>query len=204
MKVLGIQGSPRRGGNTSLLLKEALEGARESGAEIEEIVLRDLKMSPCLEIYACKKDGRCVIKDDFIGVCDKLVDADRIFLASPIMFYTVSAHTKILMDRCQALWVKRYWLNQPVNPDKPDRRGYFLSIGATQGKLLFRGVLMTVKYFYDALDMSFDRKENTVLVRGVDDKGEILQQPEALRAARELGRKACRGAGEQGGMGEGR
>ena len=190
MKILGIQGSPRRGGNCSVLLKEALEGAQEAGGEVEELVLRSLKMSPCLEIYACKKDGRCVIKDDFMWVYDKLVEADRIFLASPIMFYTVSAHVKILMDRCQSLWVKRYWLEQPINPDKPDRKGYFLSVGATQGKLLFRGVLMTVRYFYDALDMSFDREEGTVLVRGVDDKGEILQQPEALLAARELGRQS--------------
>ena len=56
---------PRRSGNTAALLKQAVRGAREVGAAVEEFVLRDLKMSPCLEIYACKQAGECAIKDDF-------------------------------------------------------------------------------------------------------------------------------------------
>ena len=110
--ILAIYGSPRRKGNTTLLLKKAVEGAREAGAGVEEIVLRDLKMSPCLEIYGCKETGRCAIKDDFQVVYDKLLACQGLMLASPIFFYTVSAHTKILMDRCQSLWVKRYWLEK--------------------------------------------------------------------------------------------
>ncbi len=70
--ILAIYGSPRRKGNTSLLLERAVEGARAAGANVEEIVLRDLKMSPCLEIYGCKHTGRCVIKDDFQGIYDRL------------------------------------------------------------------------------------------------------------------------------------
>ena len=58
MKVLGICGSPRHGGNTEVLLKEALKGARAAGAVVEEIFLRDKGMSPCLEIYGCRRDGR--------------------------------------------------------------------------------------------------------------------------------------------------
>ena len=50
-KIVAIYGSPRRNGNTAMLLKKVIEGARDSGAEVEEIVLRDLKISPCLEIY---------------------------------------------------------------------------------------------------------------------------------------------------------
>jgi len=57
-KILAIHGSPRRKGNTSMLLQKAVQGAKEAGADVEEIVLRDLKMSPCLEIYGCKKTGR--------------------------------------------------------------------------------------------------------------------------------------------------
>ncbi len=65
IKIVAVYGSPRRKGNTSLLLKRAVQGAREAGATVEEIVLRDLKISPCLEIYGCKETGRCVIEDDF-------------------------------------------------------------------------------------------------------------------------------------------
>ena len=107
-KVLAIYGSPRRKGNTSLLLKRSVEGAREAGADVEEVVLRDLNMSPCLEIYGCKNSGRCAIKDDFQALYDKLLACDGLMLASPVFFYTVSAHTKILIDRCQSFWVKKY------------------------------------------------------------------------------------------------
>jgi hypothetical protein len=111
-KILAIYGSPRRQGNTAALLKRAVSGALDAGAEVNEISLRDLKMSPCLEIYGCKKEGKCVIKDDFHHVIDQILSAQGLILASPIFFYTVSAHTKILMDRCQSLWVKKYWIDK--------------------------------------------------------------------------------------------
>lgn len=105
--ILAFYGSPRRRGNTATLLQHAVQGARAAGAEVEEVVLRDLKMSPCLEIYGCKKDGRCVIQDDYQPLHDKLLRMDGIMLASPIFFYTVSAFTKVLMDRCNVHWVKK-------------------------------------------------------------------------------------------------
>jgi multimeric flavodoxin WrbA len=95
-KILAIYGSPRRQGNTTLLLNHAVQGALDSGAQVEKIVLGDLQMSPCLEIYGCKETGRCVIQDDFQEVYDQLVACHGLMLASPIFFYTVSAHTKIL------------------------------------------------------------------------------------------------------------
>ena len=184
MKILGICGSPRKDGNTEVLLKEALKGAHDAGAELEAIFLRDKTISPCLEIYGCKIDGRCVIEDDFHEVADKMVQAGVLILASPIFFYTVSAHTKMLMDRCQSFWVKRYLLKEPITPGRSRRKGAFISVGATHGKRLFEGVILTVRYFFDALDVDLS---DTLLVRGVDEKGEILNHPEEIRAAYELG-----------------
>ena len=106
LKICAVFGSPRRKGNTSLLLRRAIEGAVDSGAEVSEIVLRDQEISPCLEIYGCKDTGRCVIKDDFHSVIEKILESDGVILASPIFFYGISAHTKILIDRCQSLWMK--------------------------------------------------------------------------------------------------
>jgi multimeric flavodoxin WrbA len=80
-----------------MLLKKAIEGARDSGADVEEIVLRDLKISPCLEIYGCLQAGECAIKDDFQMVRDKILAAQGLILASPVFFYTVSAHTKKIL-----------------------------------------------------------------------------------------------------------
>ena len=112
IEIAAVYGSPRRRGNTALLLRQAVAGARDAGAKVSEIVLRDLKMSPCLEIYGCKTTGRCVIDDDYGAIETLLQEVDGLMLASPIFFYTVSAHTKILMDRCNSLWVKKYLIEK--------------------------------------------------------------------------------------------
>jgi multimeric flavodoxin WrbA len=187
MKILAIYGSPRRRGNTSLLLKRAVDGARQAGAEVDEIVLRDLKMSPCLEIYGCKEDGRCVIQDDFQQVYDQLLACRALMIASPIFFYAVSAHTKILMDRCQSLWVKKYWIDKvPFGKGELTRRGLFISVGATGGKGLFDGALLSLRYFFDVLDMEIWR---TLLYRRLDLEGDVLQHPEYLEEAYQAGRE---------------
>lgn len=187
IKIVAIHGSPRKQGNTSILLSHAVKGAREAGAEMDEIFLSDLKMSPCLEIYGCKKDGRCVIQDDFQAVYDKLAGSHGIILASPIFFYTVSAHTKILMDRCQSFWVKKYWIDKAVSSQKDlKRKGLFISLGATKGEKLFIGVTMTVRYFFDAIDAVLWRK---LLYRGIDFKNDIMKYPEYLKEAYMSGRE---------------
>lgn len=186
MKVLGIYGSPRPDGNTDLLLKELLRACREAGAEVEEIFLRKLKISPCLEIYACKKGGKCPIPDDMQPLYDKLTEADVVALASPIFFYAVSAHAKAFIDRCQAFWAKKYILKQPISPSKPHRKGVFLAVGGSRGNKVFDGPLLTMKYFFDALDMVFYR---SLLYQKIDEKGEILKHPNALAEAYALGKE---------------
>jgi multimeric flavodoxin WrbA len=185
-QIVAIYGSPRRRGNTATLLKHAVKGAVDAGAQVDEIILRDLKMSPCLEIYACKKEGRCAIKDDFHQVTDQILSAKGLILASPIFFYTVSAHTKILMDRCQSLWVKKYWIDKvPFGQWESKRKGLFISAGATKGKKLFNGVLLTVKYFFDVLDMELF---GTLLYRSLEFEDDVLTHPEYLEEAYEAGK----------------
>jgi multimeric flavodoxin WrbA len=180
-KIAAIYGSPRRKGNTATLLKSAVQGAREADAEVDEIVIRDLKLSPCLEIYACKETGECVMKDDFPSVRERIMSADGIILASPIFFYAVSAHTKILMDRCQSFWVKKYWIDEvPSDQWKPKRRGMFISAGATSGKKLFNGAVLTVKYFFDVLEADLWK---SLLYRGLDFQGDVDKHPEYIKEA---------------------
>ncbi|MEW6258901.1 MAG: flavodoxin family protein [Thermodesulfobacteriota bacterium] len=186
LSIAAVFGSPRRRGNTATLLNRAIQGASDVGASVTSIVLRDLRMSPCLEIYGCKETGRCVIEDDFHSVADILLSAQGIMLASPIFFYTVSSHTKILMDRCQSLWVKKYWIEKaPFEPKRISRKGLFLSVGATHGKRLFDGVLLTVKYFFDTLDTEL---EQALCFRGIDFEGDIQKYPEYLDQAYQAGR----------------
>ncbi len=185
-KIIAIYGSPRRKGNTAALLKKAIEGARDSGADVEEIVLRDLKMSPCLEIYGCLQAGECAIKDDFQIVRDKILNARGLILASPVFFYSVSAHTKILMDRFQSLWVKKYWVDKtPKDVPANHRKGLFISVGATKGKKLFDGMLLSVKYFFDVLDMELWK---ALLYRQLDFQDDILKHPEYLEEAYNAGK----------------
>ena len=188
MKVLGILGTPRRGGNSEILLQVFLEGAVAGGAEVEEIRLRELKISPCQEIYHCIKDGTCPIKDDMLGLYDKLLAAEVVALASPIFFYNFTAQAKAMIDRTQALWSRRY----VVKKDFPggSRQGVLLAVGATKGRLLFVGLRLTAKYFFDAINVSYAAE---ILVRGADEKGAILHQPEVLDRARDLGRRLAQG-----------
>ncbi|MFA9434039.1 MAG: flavodoxin family protein [Deltaproteobacteria bacterium] len=185
MKVLGILGSPRREGNTEILLDEALRGASDHGGLCEKIVLRDLKITPCLEIYKCAEDGVCAIQDEMQGLFPKIIQAERLLLASPIFFYSVPALAKAMIDRCQSLWAKKYILKLPVSPIA-DRKGVFISVAATRGKKLFDGVRLTVKYFFDAIDVAYS---DELFVRGADEKGEVRDQPEALKAAYDLGQR---------------
>jgi multimeric flavodoxin WrbA len=180
-KIVAVYGSPRRKGNTALLLDQAVQGAEETGAAVEKIALRDLKISPCLEIYGCRETGRCVIQDDFQKVHDQLQQCRGLMLASPIFFYAVSAQAKILMDRCQSLWVKKYWIDRtPFGQKDYSRRGLFISVGATSGKKLFDGALQTVKYFFDVLDMELWQ---ALLYRGLDFEGDVLKHPDYLEEA---------------------
>jgi multimeric flavodoxin WrbA len=184
--IIALYGSPRRKGNTALLLKKAVEGARDAGAQVDEIVLRDFKISPCMEIYGCKKEGECAIKDDFQNIRDRILASRGLMIASPVFFYTVSSHVKMLMDRCQSLWVKKYWV-QGVVPGQspPTRKGLVIAVGATKGKRLFDGMLLTMRYFFDVLDMEL---WDSLLYRGMDFEGDVLKYPEYLDQAYARGR----------------
>jgi multimeric flavodoxin WrbA len=185
MKVLGIMGSPRRQSNTEMLLDAALAGAKQMGAEVEKVAVAELKIHPCLEIYACRKDGKCAIKDDMQQLYEKLLEADHIVFASPIFFYGLTSQAKAIVDRCQALWVRKYVLGIGKE-DKPIRRGVFISVGATRGERLFDGVVLTVKYFFDAIGVTY---AGDLLVRGIDGKAEIKEHPTALQDAFRLGQQ---------------
>jgi len=187
IKVLGIFGSPRRGGNTDLLLEEALKGAEQEGALVERLHLTDYHITPCLECHGCDETGQCVIPDDMQKIYLKLLEADVVILASPIFFYGITGWAKALVDRSQAAWVRKYLLKDPsLLKEGKKRKGFFISVGATKGQKLFEGSILTVKYFFDAIHAEY---AGELLFRGLDAKGAVMRQPEALQKAFETGRK---------------
>lgn len=187
-KVLGIYGSPRKGGNSDLLLAKALEGTQSAGTKISSVLVRNLKMSGCQECGGCNKTGKCVVDDDMQTVYPLLEEADMIFLASPIFFYGLTAQVKALIDRGQALWSKNM-LKKSASGEEASCQGagYLIAVGATKGKNLFEGAQFTAKYFFDALDMSY---EGGIFFHKIEGKAAIADHPEALKQAFDLGRNA--------------
>ena len=191
MKVLGIFGSPRKGGNTELLLEETLKGAEAEGGEIDRLHLTDYNIIPCKECLACYKDGNCIILDDMAKIYPRLLEADIIILASPIFFYGVTAWAKALIDRCQALWSRKYQLKDPsLGKEGKKRKGFFISAGGTKGQKVFEGAILTAKYFFDVLNAEY---VGELVIREVDAKGDIVKHPETLQQAFETGRRLVSG-----------
>ncbi len=187
MRVLGIAGSPRRGGNTDLLLAEVMKGAASRGAEVKIIILNDLKIAPCQHCDACLETGRCKVEDDMQMVYDELMKADRIVLASPIQFMTVTAQAKAMIDRCQSLWARKYVLKQPPLGSEPGKKkGLFISVGGRRVANLFEPALVTVKSLFKVLDITY---AGELLFPGIDEKGAITKHPDALKQAFLAGQK---------------
>jgi len=184
MKVLGISGSPRRKGNTELLLDRALEGARERGADVEKIVLSDLDIHPCRHCDGCADTGLCVVQDDMQRLYTRFRTLDALILAAPIFFMGPSAQTKSMIDRCQCLWVAKYVLKHPIVQDGTKRKSLLISVGGTTFSYLFRPLKTIVQAVFATLDVAYG---NDLCFSGVDKKGAIREHPTALKEAFEAG-----------------
>lgn len=191
MKVLGIAGSPRRGGNTDLLLEQAIAGAGNAGAETETILLREMDIAPCLHCDGCLKEGKCVIDDDMQLVYPKLREADRLVIASPMFFMGLTAQTKAMIDRCQALWALKYVLKQPVALNSGgERKGFFLSVGGTGFSNLFQSAMPTIKSWFVVIEVKY---AGELTFAKIDAKGAIKQHPTAMQDAFEAGKQLVSG-----------
>jgi multimeric flavodoxin WrbA len=187
LKVLGIAGSPRRDGNTDHLLEQVINGASSQGAQTKTIILSELNISPCRHCDGCIQTGKCVIDDDMQWIHTELREADRVVLASPVFFMGVTAQTKAMIDRCQALWVIKYVLKLPValNPEK-ERAGFFVSVGGTRLRHLFEPSMATIKSWFTTLDISY---AGELVFPGIDERGAIDLHQSALNDAFATGQK---------------
>ncbi len=183
MNVLCVVGSPRKNGNTDILMNSVIEGAVAAGGATELVRLTELDISPCVACGGCEKSGRCVIHDDMQELYGKLDRAERVIIGSPIYFYGVTAQTKGFIDRCQALWCRKYLLRKRVRRGVV-RKGFFLSVAATRGDRIFEGASLTVRYGLDAMDFSYDGE---LLIRGADHRGVVRDMNGQLERARDFG-----------------
>lgn len=187
--VLGIAGSPRRQGNTDLLLDQFLIGAERGGSRAERVILSRCQIAHCVACESCFEARFCAIDDDFQRVEEKILTADVIALAAPVYFWNLPGHAKSLVDRSESQWARKYVRQEPLAATPaghPRRRGVFLAT-AGQPRADFSGILQTVISFFDVWETDLWRD---LLLENVDDKGAILDDDAALEAAWQLGRES--------------
>jgi len=184
MKVLGISTSPRIRGNSDMLLREALAGAESVGAEVEYVNLRNYNIGPCIECNACLTTGECSVQDDYQAMLKKIVGADRLIFATPVFFMSVCAQAKNLIDRGQCLWVLKYVLKKQSLTAGRDCRAMVIAVGGSKSKKQFESIRLTMKTYFDALDMNY---AVNLFVGRVDDCGQVENHPFALEQAYQFG-----------------
>lgn len=187
--IVAILGSPRVGGNADMLLSAAAEGAAREGARVVRLELHKMNIQPCQNCGNCAGSGECVLGDAMQDIYALIEQMDAMILSSPIYFGGVTAQTKALIDRCQALWARKYLLKRPVSADNKQRRVLFLSsLGGTSRRQI--GAVRTeVKSFID----SFDGIYEELIFPKLDDKGGVADHWTAIPQANAAGAALAHG-----------
>ena len=187
-KVLVLLGSPRKKGNSAILADEITKGAKSVGAEVETLFLHDMSIAACNACEACHKSNTkgCSIKDDMQDIYPKLVAADAWVIASPVYWFTMSAQTKLFMDRC-------YGLTAYASGRDPFK-GKRIAIAMTYGDVdaVSSGCVNALKTFQDAF--GYTKSPIVGMVHGsAMDAGQIASNKKLLQEAFELGKKLVSG-----------
>lgn len=152
-KVVGMSGSPRRGGYSDLLLDSALAGAASEGCLTEKIFLNDIRFKPCQDCGGCRANGICILDDGLRPVYRKLETADVVIVSSPVFFGSVSAQLKMMVDRAQCLWVRKYILGGIKVAS--GRKGIFLCTAGRDDTRPFRNASEIIGIFFKILDIEY-------------------------------------------------
>ena len=177
MLILGVNGSPRAGGNTELMLNEALKSAKASGAEVKMIRLCDYKIEPCKGCMICFRTGKCAIKDDGQSLYEEITQANGIILASPSYFQGVTAQMKTFIDRIGFLGLAR---------EKKDFAGKVGGVIAVARRSGLSSTACDMIIFFTALGIAIPSGGR---VYGVGNEiGDVLKDHEGLETAKLLGK----------------
>ncbi|MBW2185355.1 MAG: flavodoxin family protein [Deltaproteobacteria bacterium] len=191
-KVLAIGASPRKGGNSDVLLKHFCAGVNNAGIETEEIQLRDCHITPCIGCELCRKTGKCSrFDDDMVAIYTKIIASRGLFLISPVHNYNVTAWMKGFIDRLYCF----YDFAEP-------RPGHWSSKLANQGRT---AVVAAVAEQLDKKDMGFTLEamqmplealgyevNQKFPVLGIFEKGKVADRPEIIRTAEMYGEKLAK------------
>ena len=177
-----IAGSPRRHGNSELLLDALVRGVEAAGGRTAKLVAAEADARPCRGCNACSKNGVCIQRDGMDAVYAELDKAEAVVVATPVFFATVPGVLKIVFDRFQPYWARRHVLGEPAPQHK--RPGAALIVGGGGDPYGTGCAITAIRSAFAALGVSAETVFECV---GVDAASDIISRPEALRRAEQIG-----------------
>jgi multimeric flavodoxin WrbA len=177
MKVLGIVGSPRIGGNTDTLVNQVLAGAASKGAQTKSINVNQLNIKGCQSCMYCRSNDGCAVKDDMQDIYKEIQSADVLVIGSPVYMFQVSGQTKLFLDR----------LLPYLNPDYTSKLNKKSILVYTQGNAdqnAFTPYLDAVKTGLNLLGLAV---QDTIHDGGNYDKGSAAAKTELMQRAKKAG-----------------
>ncbi len=176
LKVLAINGSPRKDGNTATVLREIGRIARKNGGKVEQVNLIDLNFSDCRECMGCKKGPACVTNDDMQGIYKKMQEADILLLGSPIFMDAETGLTKNLIDRTFALLAPGKDPTPFETRLKKGKRAFVVfTCGMSDGETIYHG--LTTRYFDTFVTMLGCKDYRSFIIPGNSAKKNVLEIP---------------------------
>jgi multimeric flavodoxin WrbA len=186
MNVCGIVGSPKKHGNVDLLVSQVLKGSSSQGAKTRKIYLNGMHIKPCQScgIDPCPK--YCLFDDDMKEIYAMLKSCEAIVLGSPVYFDSVSAQTKLMIDRCNCLmpYVKQsdgtFSFERRI---KERKKGVFIAVAGPDQE--FKTILATAKGFFNWANIEL---VETILYPNNSDKlGSVKNDKERMKQAFNIG-----------------
>ncbi len=179
-KILGIVGSPRENGNTHILVKRLLEGARESGAETDIVMLGPLHIRECDGCHVCWKNKPCPKNDDMLNIYTLIAESDAVVFGTPVYWFGPTALMKAMIDRF-------VYFNSPENRNMVAGKDTAVVVPLEETDP--ETWAPVVHFFEKSLGYMGMRIAGTVIAPGVDRKGDVLAHPDILAEAFEMGKR---------------
>jgi multimeric flavodoxin WrbA len=179
MKTVGFVGSPRKGGNTEILVEEILAGASEKGSETVIYNVNELRIAGCQACYYCRDHIGCVLKDDMQKMYEEIIKADAVVFGSPIYMWQMSGQMKIFIDRLLP------FLNPAYSLKKGKRKDLILAF--TQGQSESAIFMPYYESTGEMLEFLGFNIAGLIVAPGVDEKEDIRKQKNTLQKARSMG-----------------
>jgi|YelNatPaOPRAMG01_1025707.scaffolds.fasta_scaffold215112_1 multimeric flavodoxin WrbA len=191
MQILAFNGSPRKNGNTSTIIRAMLKGAKAAGAETREIRLHDIELKGCQGCLSCRKrPGKCKQKDELSPYLEAIKTCQGMIVGTPIYMYHVTGQMKIFVDRCYSLYISR-----------PDGSGYDSAVPAgkrfalvtSQGHPDVERFQRPIRWLAGMTGLGLGMTEVGRIIQGNSHMAPAKADPELLEKAFRIGQKLVKG-----------